>query len=338
MSDLETRLAEALNHVAEAAPAAAGLADAARSRARSKRRAKVVGAAAAVAVCLGVPTAVVAEKGPQDARPATNAHRNLTPAVDVPAGYRVESWHDVSVLVPTSWEDGSLSDWCAGGGALTYRVQRPGAPATESRCPSSAYGLGFQALDGNDETFDWPVALQTGTGWPPNAWVGAHGTGGVLVQVTAPTRQEALAVLATVRRIGSQGDPYGCTSSRGEAPPLEVPTGAMRICRYDDQGLLEQSELLVGDDVAKAVDALEEAPELISADRDCALKVTEIEPVVRLHTSDVHANVDLGGACPLVHGLGADRQLTPDVLYWALSPGWSGDSTNLPLPPELRQQ
>ena len=35
---------------------------------------------------------------------------------------------------------------------------------------------------------------------------------------------------------------------------------------------------------------------------------------------------------------GQVRELTPDVLYWALSPGWTGDGTDVPLPPELRQR
>jgi hypothetical protein len=342
MSDLEERLADALARGAEDAPAAIGLAEAARARARTRRRARIGAVAAAVALCIAVPTAVVAARGTDDGRPSpAHVANDGAPDWGVPDGMRVESWRGVTALVPDSWGWGGLQSWCANDGKLEARVERPGGVEPAIGCPTSTYGLSFQQLppaQDRDPVFDWPVVLQTGQGWPPHAYVGAHGVGDVLVQVTAPTEQEALAVLATVRRIGPDGDPYGCTSSRGEAPPLAVPAGAMRICRYDGKGLLEQSEMLSGNDVERAVDALEAAPE-IPPDQTCPRNVTEVVPVVRMRTSQLHANVDLGGDCPIVHGLDADRELTPDVLYWALSPGWSGSvPEGVSLPSELRQR
>jgi len=59
---------------------------------------------------------------------------------------------------------------------------------------------------------------------------------------------------------------------------------------------------------------------------------------VLLEAAGVSARVDLVTDCPRVTVDGQVRELTADVVYWALSPGWSGDGTNLPLPPELRQR
>jgi hypothetical protein len=340
MSDLENRLADALSQGAEGAPAAVGLAHAARSRAHSRRRARVAGVAALVALCIGVPTAVVAVRGSDNSRPGpSHVANDGAPDRGVPAGMRTESWHGVTALVPDSWGYGSLEDWCVSGPQLEPRVERPGGISLDIKCPSSTYGLSFQELppgQDREQVFDWPVALQTSKGWPPDAYVGAHGIGDIMVEVVAPTAEQAQAILGTVHAIGPQGDLNGCTSSRGEAPPQDVPDGGMRLCRYDDRGLLEQSELLSGDDVARASAALEAAPEIPDGEA-CPRDVTTVVPVVRLHTADIHANVDLGGDCPTVHGLGPDRELTSDVLYWALSPGWSGSVPGgVSLPSELR--
>jgi hypothetical protein len=337
MSDLEQRLTEALAQGAQGAPAATGLADAARSRLRSRRRTRAAGVAAAVALCVGVPAAVVATRDSDTADPPPSSVATDPHGSGVPEGLRVESWHSVTVLVPDSWEYGSLSAWCANGGALEPRVQRPGIVVPNVKCPTSTYGISFQPLEDNDEDFQWPVVQQSGGGYPEGAYVGARGIGGVLVSVTAPSQAEGLDVLATMRAIGPRGDPYGCTSSRGEAPPVEVPEGEMRICRYDAEGLLEQSEQLTGAEAQAAVAALEAAPG-VPANRDCFTDTSLVLPVVRMRTAEVHANIDLGG-CPTIHGLSkGDAILTPDVLYWALSPGWSGDGRGLPLPSELRPQ
>ena len=57
-----------------------------------------------------------------------------------------------------------------------------------------------------------------------------------------------------------------------------------------------------------------------------------------LRTATRHAVVDLGG-CPQLTVDDETRLLTSDVLYWALSPGWTGGvSGDIPLPKELRQR
>jgi hypothetical protein len=338
MSDLEQRLADALVEGAEGAPTAPGLAVAARSRARVRRRNRLVGAAAAVALAIGVPTAIVATHGSDPDNPSRVANDPHTNSTGVPDGYRVESWHDASVTVPETWEYGALEAWCAGGGSLdTPRVSRPGGANEAIACnPLAGYGIAFQQIDNTDD-FQWPVVQQDAdAGWPPGAYVGGRGIGGVLVMVSAPTEAAGLDVLATMRAIGPEGDANGCTSQRGEAPPGDVPEGAMTVCRYGEDGLLEQSELLTGEDTDRAVAALGAAPTAPDGP-GCAPDATAVAPLVRLRTADIHANVDLGGDCPTVHGLGPDRELTPDVLYWALSPGWSGSFPDgVPVPKELR--
>jgi hypothetical protein len=343
MSDLEQRVTRALEQGAEGAPAPVGLAAAARSRARRRHRMRIAGVAAAVALCIAVPTAVVALRGSDDSgRPGpASVATDATGTPGVPAGQRVESWHGVTALVPDSWGWGSLEDWCADGGQLEPRVERPGGVSLDIKCATSTYGLSFQELppgQDRDEVFDWPVTLQTSKGWPPDAYVGAHGIGNLLVEVVAQTAAQAQAILGTVHAIGPQGDLNGCTSSRGEAPPAEVPDGLMRICRYDADGLLEQSETLTGSEPGEATAALEAAPS-IDPKAFCPGDAERGVPIVRLHTQQFHANVDLGGDCARIHGLGPDRGLTADVLYWALSPGWSGSLPgNVPVPKELRQE
>ena len=255
----------------------------------------------------------------------------------MPDGLRVESWHDVSITVPDSWGYGGLESWCAGGGSLdTPRVSRPGGVNEAIACnPPTGYGISFQEIDNTDD-FQWPTVQQdANAGWPPGAYVGGRAIGGVLVMVSAATEAAGLDVLATMRAIGPEGDANGCTSQRGEAPP-GVPEGSMTVCRYGEDGLLEQSEVLTGEDTNRAVAALQAAP-IAPDDPACPADATAVTPLVRLRTVDIHANVDLGGDCPTVHGLGPDRELTSDVLYWALSPGWAGSFPDgVPVPKELR--
>jgi hypothetical protein len=333
MSDLETRLAEALGDGAEGAPAAVGLAAAARSRARSRRRARVAGVAALVALCIGVPTAVVAVRGSDDSRPGpAHSANDGAPDHGVPAGMRVESWRGVTALVPDSWGYGSLEDWCADGGQLEPRVERPGGVSLDIKCATSTYGLSFQELppgQDRDQVFDWPVTLQRSKGWPPDAYVGAHGIGDVLVQVVAPTAEQAQAILGTVHPIEG-ADLNGCPVDTQTTLVLHV--GSMSVCRYDDLARLEQSELLTGSDVDAAEAALDAAPD--GFETYCPRRRFQGE--IRMVSADVTAGVDLGCG-DLSVTPGAVKKLTPEVLYWALSPGWSGSVPDgASLPSELR--
>jgi hypothetical protein len=204
-------------------------------------------------------------------------------------GYRWESWHGVTVRVPKNWGYGSLSDWCADGGKLDARVQRPETVALSIQCdPGSTYGVSFQEIDNRDD-FQWPVVHQDGGGWPEENEVGGRGIGGVLVMAATRDGDQARFILDSMRAIGPQGDP------NGQAAP---PPGSCA-----DSGSGSQPHV-----------------------------------VILMEAAGISARVDLASGCPRVTVDGDVRELTPDVLYWALSPGWSGDGTNLPLPPELRTQ
>ncbi len=355
MRDLEQRLTDALTAGGQGAPSATGLASAARARARRKRRSRVAGAAALVAVAVGAPATVVAlggDRGGDHGRnegvaPADhgttavdgNADGGADGADGVPgglmSGYHWESWHDVTVQVPDTWEYGSLSDWCAGGGELSPRIERPGTVANSIQCdPESTYGITFQEVDNGDD-FRWPTVGQLGSVWPEENAVGGRGIGGVLVMVATRTSTVADVVLDSMRSIGPEGDPNGC-GSRYTPDSTNPPEGALSVCRYDENGALEQSEALVGADAGAAVQALQAAPE----PGECADASQGSQPhqTVVLEAAGMSAKVDLVSGCPRVTLDGQVRELTPDVVYWALSPGWSGDATGLPLPPELRRR
>jgi hypothetical protein len=339
MADLEQRLTEALTQGAEEAPGAAGLAARARSRARARRRTHLVGAAAAVAFVVGVPAGVVAFGSADHGSAPGPAHRASggTDNRGVPDGLRVESWHGVTALVPDSWGYGSLADWCAGGSStLVPRVERPGGTHLDILCPTRTYGLVFQQVD-NTGDFDWPVVQQLASGDPDPAYEGARGVGGVLVHVIAPSRDEAQAILATVRAIGPEGDPNGCgPTSTADVRPLG---DAMSVCRYDADGGLEQSELLDAGDAARAEDAVRSAP---ADGRRGPYCPTPHAPttVIRMVSRSLDATVSFGGSCwsdTRVTFEGFGGMLGRKVLYWALSPGWSGSVPDgVSLPSELR--
>jgi hypothetical protein len=107
----------------------------------------------------------------------------------------------------------------------------------------------------------------------------------------------------------------------------------MTVCRYDEAGLLEQSELLSGADLEAAELALEAAP--LAAPPECAPDPTSGESI-RMASVAEDAVLGLHSCASLtVHG--ESRMVTSDVLYWALSPGWSGTVPgDVSLPSELR--
>ncbi len=221
-----------------------------------------------------------------------------------------------------------------GVGELTPRVQRPGTVSNDILCePASTYGLTFQEIDNKDD-FLWPIVHQSDGGWPEENVVGGRGIGGVLAMVATPTIDPAAQILDSMRAIGPQGDPNGCRS-RYTPDAANPPEGALSVCRYDDTWALEQSEALVGEDAGDAVRALQAAPEA----GECADTSQGSEPhqVVVLQAAGVSATVDLVDGCSRVTVDGQVRELTAEVVFWALSPGWSGSVPgDVPLPSELR--
>ena len=151
--------------------------------------------------------------------------------------------------MPASWGQGSLGDWCAGGGELGEPVvERPGASVDILCDPEQGYGLLFS--DG--ALFDAAVApgeIWEYTGgdvqmYPEGAWLGYQRTDDALAFVAAPTRDEAEQVLGSFVRITGI-DANGC-AAHGSEPMPAVGGIAVRLCRYGVDDWLEQSEVLYG--------------------------------------------------------------------------------------------
>lgn len=115
--------------------------------------------------------------------------------------------------------------------------------------------------------------------------------------------------------------------------------GLVSICHYAaGYEYLTLSEALSGDDSERVLQALRSAPPVSVTERDCPGPRSSTAIMVR--TADrVIAWVYYRG-CQGVHvdlGDGGERQVTEEVLYMVLSPGWVGPlNPNLPLPPVLR--
>ena len=246
---------------------------------------------------------------------------------------RWESWHGVKVLVPEAWQYGNQSMWCTNGGSADqFLISRPGGMSEMIACsPQSSYGVMFQTVDTKDtaEPFDWPVVEQNGDAWPAHTFVGAHGVDGVLVTVAGPDRDKVARVLETVGSFGDT-DPNGCSSSVDGGISL-ARQGAMSVCRYDTTGALEQSELLLDGDAADAAAALDG---MRQGDLDCQ-PADGPGQVVKMFDGARDVTIELDGACTVAVGTPSGI-VGPDVLWWALSPGWTGDATGLPLGSVLR--
>ena len=338
MNDFEDRLTSALRSAGDDAPDAAGLAPAARSRARARSRRTALTAVAAV-VAVGGVIGGVALLGGHDAGPSRTPVADdptpTVPATPSAADERVESWRDVSVTVPVGWGHGNLDDWCGDGGDLGLPVvERPGASIDILCSPVNGYGVRF--LDGSAIR----LAYEPGHVWqyregavrtdyPVGSWLGyQRGSGDNLVWVVARDRATVEQVLATFQ-VNDDGN--GCAAHWGDGPA--VAEGTVRLCRYDLEGWLEQSELLTGQDAADAVAALQAAP--AKGDRMCTMQASG--PTVQVTAPDARGMVTLD-ACQGYNWDGVEHDLTADVLYWALSPGWSGGvEGDVPMPDKLRQ-
>ncbi len=352
MTDFETLVRESLMDASSGAPRAEGLAEAAGRRLARRRRRRTTGAVAAVVlVALAVPLAMSLSGGGGDGGPPPPIATE-TPGVVVPDGWRVETWRDLEVQVPESWQYGALSAWCLGG------PERPGGPGIAERpggtvpaigCMPPSNGYGVQFFDPTTDTRNWvyrPGAIwqyQAGdvTVYPEGSWLGyeVQGSGGVLV--VAPDRATADQILDSARQVEGL-DSNGCAPRDDAMVAVSAPGGIFfAVCRYGADGWLQQSERLSSADSARALEALTSAPvatdtKLCSDDRtdsgDVALVLFSGEGRV--------IRVSWGG-CPRDAGIfegGKHWALTEDVMFWALSPGFSGGfGQGVPLPDHLRR-
>ncbi len=319
MGDLETRLDEALAGTAARAPHPTDLAAGARSTLRRRRRTTAaVVAAAAVVVAIPVTVSVVSGSGTGGAPDRDDS----TVADSLPADWRTETWHDLSVTVPPDWTYGGGSDWCTSGRgveATTPQVSRPAGVIPTIACsPSYGYGAHF----GEPSSGELPpgtegvVQQYRGSRYPDGSWIGYASTGAAAVWVVTDDR-------TTTRQVLDSATPVGEVDANGCATRLEMsaPSGSDRlsVCRYDRRGWLEQSELLSPADSASARGAVAEAPGA------ACTPDTVGGTVVTLHASGFGYRLVLGGSCAgVTDDAGTTKQATRDVLYWALSPGWSG--------------
>jgi hypothetical protein len=324
--------------VAEDAPIAAGLAEAARGRATIRRRRTTLAVAAASVAVLGVVagTALLGNGGGSG-----RAADDPTPSDVVDPGLppRVESWRDISVSVPADWGYGVLSTWCTNGATSpgTPLVERPEGMRAMILCTAPANGYGVMFSDG--ALFDaaepagkiWQYSPGDFAVYPDGAWLGYQRSNDAMAFVVAPNRADAELVLSSFERVTGV-DSNGCSPKPTDDPPAAAP-GTVRLCRYASDDWLEQSETLSGDDATKAMAALDAAP-----DRPALLcGVNGDQGFVQVRSADATALVRLQG-CEGVFGWGGlQHDLTADVLYWVLSPGWAGAvDGGVPLPDKLR--
>jgi hypothetical protein len=335
MSDFESRLSGALSSGSERAPDASGLTEGARRRAR-RRRATVAGVAAAVVVAVAVPVGVIAlhDGGSVDGDRADDP---------VTATTRIETWHGVSIEVPATWGYGGRQSWCVTGERESPLVERPGGIVPMIGCdPTFSWGVSFEPRTVYDPDFEsgrvWHSKAADGGEYLPGTWHGFWYDGDVVVQVAARYQDEVQAIIDSAHRVDGV-DANGCPVTREEG--FATDSEQLSVCRYDGDGNLEQSERLSTEDTAAAVAALDAAP----AGNPEMLASCDVEQpprlVVQLISSEVNSEVVLQAPCPLRPGITSGgesfQDLTQDVLYWALSPGWSGALANgIPLPNPLR--
>lgn len=341
MSDFESRLTDALSSGAEGAPDASGLAAGARSRSRRRRRARlVVAAAVGVAVAVPVGVAVLGDEG--GGRPPTAD--DPAPAPEPDADTRIETWHDVQVEVPASWGYGARSAWCTGGDETVPVVERPGGVVPMIACtPTYSYGVSWGSSSAISPVYPsghvWQYEAGDIAEYAPGSWLGYWYEGDDLVQVNAADKETVQAIIDSVQVVDSV-DGNGCPVTREEG--FTTDSEQMSVCRYDAGGELEQSELLSVEDTAAAIAALNEAPpgDPGKPTTNCQGQQPE-RLVVDLITTDLNSEVIIQAPCPYRPGITSGgesfQELTEDVLYWALSPGWSGGlQQGVPLPDPLR--
>lgn len=333
--ELESRLAEGLRGVAaRTPPPAIGLVDGARARWRRRRRTTALTVATALLVIV-VPIGVTAVLG-------GGRTGSPEPPVDpVPVGWRTESWHDLSFRVPPGWGHGGGTDWCADGRTLRDppQVSRPGAVRAIGCRPSYGFGLHFEEPSSGELPPGTVGTVQqySGSRYPDGSWLGYVSTRQAAAWVVAPTRSLARLVLDSSEPIrGVDGN--GCAV---RVPERASSTSArVSVCRYDS-GLLEQSELLSLRDSSRAILAVSHTASGADGGPPACAPVSREQPVVTLESNRLDVRLLPGQGCPLANvflvGEWYPRVLTPQVVYWALSPGWSGSlGPDLPAPNRLR--
>lgn len=355
-NNFERRVTEALESGAEQAPDATGLAAAARERNRRRVRARTTGVVAATVLAVAAVSVTVALGGGDGSRSPSvvDTPSSTTTSAVVDPDSRVETFRDLEITVPSSWGYGSLATWCLNGKSAPDQpvVERPGGAMPSIGCtePESGYGAQFFDASFFDPAYSPGHLEQVEVNsdgpqtYPAGSWLGyqTDASGDLAVIVVAPTEAVAGAILDSASTV-TGADANGCAVRRAGAA-AELEPGTVSVCRYAQDGWLEQSERLGGDDATAALAAIEAARSM----RDqrgpgpCDEAATLPGTTVLLGHDGDWTRVTFGTDCVWDDGVFVDgdhRVLTPDVMYWALSPGYTGGFTgDVPLPDRLRGQ
>ncbi|QZY28599.1 hypothetical protein [Nocardioides coralli] len=338
-TDLETRLASALRGAAGRGPRPGDLAAGARSRLRRRRRT----AAAVVGACLVV---VAVPLGLTLAGGGDGADRREGPSADrIPADWRTETWRDLTVRVPPGWTWGGGTDWCTAGrdpAGVTPAVSRPGGVVASVDCdPGTGYGAHFAepASGPLPPGTEGVVQQYRGQRYPDGSWLGYATTRHSAVWIVAEDRLVARMVMDSVEAVGDV-DANGCATRR--SAPAPSAEDRVSVCRYGRDGWLRQSELLPRDASVTAAEAVASSPRAGQAVLYACPVAAGRRPVVTMRSVDLDVRLLAGRGCWTANVYevdGVERQLTADVLFWALSPGWDGVlQRGLPAPVRFRSE
>lgn len=288
-----------------------------------RRLVAVAAALLAVSACAGEP---------QESGGVSGTARPVVEAPAPAAGWRVETWHDLTLNVPDAFGYGAPSQWCIARPRALPRVMRPMDVHTLVGCrPGTGYGVMFLPADVlGPNVRSGRVWRYDGTErYPRGAWVAAVVKGRLAVQIVTAKRSVTEQISASVRRTEVDGN--GCRT-RATQPVLYAhqdlpPVGT--LCRYHVSGWLERSERLSPRDLASAREAFVAAPDHPGLDH--CIPPGGWMVVVRTAPEEI-AEIAFGTECgdgvsmssvpegPSGEGFG---RLTPDVMHWVLSPGWA---------------
>jgi hypothetical protein len=345
MTDFETRVREAIEHGTDG-PAPRDLVGRVRERARSRRRrttALAAGVSSATVAVVAVAAAQLSGPDPTQRTPSADNSPSSSETVAADPGWRWESWHDVQVQVPADWVYGSRSQWCTtstrNDGWRVPRVWRTHEPVTKVHCsdPTESYGVTFFPTWAID--IGWErgkiVQIEDGRSGPVGAWYSIILESDVGVRIAAPDRETVEHIIGSADRFRTHPDNNGCFfAAERNFGRVEAEPGTINVCRYMDGFWLQQSERLEGPAADATIAALEEAP--VIGRSNCPIgKVPQ--PVIELVTAEGVAQVWVGTWCQGVYWDRRLRELTPELMYWALSPGYAGGlPSDVPLPESLR--
>ena len=286
--DFESRVRNTLAERAEDATLPFGLAMAARARLRRRRRttAKAVAAAtmgaavAAAAFGIAVMGADSAGRPPApDAPPSHFIVADLAPdVVTARDSMREVTWRGIRFVVPSHWQPGITTAWCAEGrdpAVVVPRIALPGEVGPDLACtPRKGYGVTVGAAADfapvHDSGYVWQYDSQgddAHAGHPDGAWVASWYDDDWVVTIATPDPGLTSRIAQSVR--GEEVDANGCAASYDDVAVRTVPgprgVGAA-LCRYSSQGDLESSQRLTYVEVDDALAAIAAAPDLPGGD------------------------------------------------------------------------